>query len=109
MNVTAVALPSEPGKNQPKRLHVSNIPFRFRDPDLRAMFGVSFAQNMFFLTTNTQFMTMITVLQASVTGRILNLCFCLHGLNSYYCDQLTENLCYMKFQFLCGEFLIGNF
>lgn len=26
---------------QPKRLHVSNIPFRFRDPDLRAMFGVS--------------------------------------------------------------------
>lgn len=24
---------------QPKRLHVSNIPFRFRDPDLRAMFG----------------------------------------------------------------------
>lgn len=27
-------------KSQPKRLHVSNIPFRFRDPDLRAMFGV---------------------------------------------------------------------
>ncbi|XP_035707071.1 RNA binding protein fox-1 homolog 2 isoform X4 [Folsomia candida] len=27
------------GKHQPKRLHVSNIPFRFRDPDLRAMFG----------------------------------------------------------------------
>ncbi|XP_043238886.1 RNA binding protein fox-1 homolog 3-like [Amphibalanus amphitrite] len=26
-------------KEQPKRLHVSNIPFRFRDPDLRAMFG----------------------------------------------------------------------
>lgn len=26
---------------QPKRLHVSNIPFRFRDPDLRTMFGVS--------------------------------------------------------------------
>ncbi|XP_071963466.1 RNA binding protein fox-1 homolog 3-like isoform X3 [Antedon mediterranea] len=24
----------------PKRLHVSNIPFRFRDPDLRQMFGV---------------------------------------------------------------------
>lgn len=32
---------SDPAKNQPKRLHVSNIPFRFRDPDLRAMFGVS--------------------------------------------------------------------
>uniref|UniRef100_A0A8D9EM67 RNA binding protein fox-1 homolog 1 n=1 Tax=Cacopsylla melanoneura TaxID=428564 RepID=A0A8D9EM67_9HEMI len=33
--------PSSPdsAKNQPKRLHVSNIPFRFRDPDLRAMFG----------------------------------------------------------------------
>lgn len=28
-------------RSQPKRLHVSNIPFRFRDPDLRAMFGVS--------------------------------------------------------------------
>ena len=26
---------------QPKRLHVSNIPFRFRDPDLRQLFGVS--------------------------------------------------------------------
>ncbi|XP_039597192.1 RNA binding protein fox-1 homolog 1-like isoform X2 [Polypterus senegalus] len=26
-------------KPQPKRLHVSNIPFRFRDPDLRQMFG----------------------------------------------------------------------
>lgn len=26
--------------NQPKRLHVSNIPFRFRDPDLRQLFGV---------------------------------------------------------------------
>ncbi|XP_077980502.1 RNA binding protein fox-1 homolog 1-like isoform X3 [Glandiceps talaboti] len=25
--------------DQPKRLHVSNIPFRFRDPDLRQMFG----------------------------------------------------------------------
>ena len=28
---------------QPKRLHVSNIPFRFRDPDLRQLFGVSCA------------------------------------------------------------------
>ncbi|XP_063282406.1 RNA binding protein fox-1 homolog 2 isoform X11 [Pelobates fuscus] len=26
-------------KPTPKRLHVSNIPFRFRDPDLRQMFG----------------------------------------------------------------------
>lgn len=25
----------------PKRLHVSNIPFKFRDPDLRQLFGVS--------------------------------------------------------------------
>ena len=31
---------SKPGDNTPKRLHVSNIPFRFRDPDLRNMFGV---------------------------------------------------------------------
>ncbi|KAL7977268.1 hypothetical protein Chor_009217, partial [Crotalus horridus] len=30
---------SEENKAQPKRLHVSNIPFRFRDPDLRQMFG----------------------------------------------------------------------
>ena len=37
-----VALPQPPMKdNTPKRLHVSNIPFRFRDPDLRNMFGVS--------------------------------------------------------------------
>ncbi|XP_052737790.1 RNA binding protein fox-1 homolog 3 isoform X12 [Bicyclus anynana] len=41
------APPAPPDKNlvpvsqasQPKRLHVSNIPFRFRDPDLRNMFG----------------------------------------------------------------------
>lgn len=32
---------STENKTQPKRLHVSNIPFRFRDPDLRQMFGVS--------------------------------------------------------------------
>ncbi|XP_014387206.1 PREDICTED: RNA binding protein fox-1 homolog 3 [Myotis brandtii] len=32
--------PSDPTEKQhPKRLHVSNIPFRFRDPDLRQMFG----------------------------------------------------------------------
>ena len=30
-------LPKDDGT--PKRLHVSNIPFRFRDPDLRQMFG----------------------------------------------------------------------
>ncbi|KAG5677620.1 hypothetical protein PVAND_007362 [Polypedilum vanderplanki] len=35
---TSSSITSE-AKNQPKRLHVSNIPFRFRDPDLRAMFG----------------------------------------------------------------------
>ncbi|XP_037904845.1 RNA binding protein fox-1 homolog 2-like isoform X7 [Hermetia illucens] len=37
--VSAAALASADQKSQPKRLHVSNIPFRFRDPDLRAMFG----------------------------------------------------------------------
>ncbi|XP_055753647.1 RNA binding protein fox-1 homolog 2-like isoform X5 [Salvelinus fontinalis] len=30
---------SAEAKGTPKRLHVSNIPFRFRDPDLRQMFG----------------------------------------------------------------------
>jgi hypothetical protein len=30
------------GDNAGRRLHVSNIPFRFRDPDLRAMFSVCF-------------------------------------------------------------------
>jgi hypothetical protein len=36
--------------SQPKRLHVSNIPFRFRDPDLRNMFGVRI---MLLLQSNT--------------------------------------------------------
>lgn len=36
--LASALVPSEQ-KSQPKRLHVSNIPFRFRDPDLRAMFG----------------------------------------------------------------------
>ena len=41
---TAAESPTTTGSNAaqtavPKRLHVSNIPFRFRDPDLRAMFG----------------------------------------------------------------------
>ncbi|XP_053623217.1 RNA binding protein fox-1 homolog 1-like isoform X4 [Plodia interpunctella] len=43
----SAAQPTSPDKtlvpvsqaSQPKRLHVSNIPFRFRDPDLRNMFG----------------------------------------------------------------------
>ncbi len=34
-------LPAPNPTTTPKRLHVSNIPFRFRDPDLRNMFGVS--------------------------------------------------------------------
>ncbi|XP_056609062.1 RNA binding protein fox-1 homolog 3-like isoform X2 [Triplophysa dalaica] len=34
-----VMLSDSTEKQQPKRLHVSNIPFRFRDPDLRQMFG----------------------------------------------------------------------
>ncbi|XP_042150538.1 RNA binding protein fox-1 homolog 3 isoform X11 [Ixodes scapularis] len=38
--VAAAAGAAEAAKNgQPKRLHVSNIPFRFRDPDLRQLFG----------------------------------------------------------------------
>ncbi|XP_073944093.1 RNA-binding Fox protein 1 isoform X2 [Choristoneura fumiferana] len=43
-NANAVANPDKAlvpvsQASQPKRLHVSNIPFRFRDPDLRNMFG----------------------------------------------------------------------
>ena len=35
--------------NQPKRLHVSNIPFRFRDPDLRQLFGVKVVIKFFMM------------------------------------------------------------
>ncbi|XP_063052130.1 RNA binding protein fox-1 homolog 2 isoform X2 [Engraulis encrasicolus] len=37
--VVAVIEDHSDSKVTPKRLHVSNIPFRFRDPDLRQMFG----------------------------------------------------------------------
>ncbi|XP_022084758.1 RNA binding protein fox-1 homolog 3-like isoform X4 [Acanthaster planci] len=36
---TVPALPAAKPGETPKRLHVSNIPFRFRDPDLRVLFG----------------------------------------------------------------------
>lgn len=40
--VAAFAQPPLPTvANHAKRLHVSNIPFRFREPDLRQLFGVS--------------------------------------------------------------------
>ncbi|NP_999911.2 RNA binding protein fox-1 homolog 2 [Danio rerio] len=38
-NAVAIREDSSEAKGTPKRLHVSNIPFRFRDPDLRQMFG----------------------------------------------------------------------
>ncbi|XP_035209010.1 RNA binding protein fox-1 homolog 2-like isoform X4 [Stegodyphus dumicola] len=38
-SVTTTATTDATKVNQPKRLHVSNIPFRFRDPDLRQLFG----------------------------------------------------------------------
>ncbi|XP_072102863.1 RNA binding protein fox-1 homolog 3-like isoform X1 [Mobula birostris] len=38
-DTTQLSQESEDNKVQAKRLHVSNIPFRFRDPDLRQMFG----------------------------------------------------------------------
>uniref|UniRef100_A0A182WHS7 RRM domain-containing protein n=1 Tax=Anopheles minimus TaxID=112268 RepID=A0A182WHS7_9DIPT len=38
-SVAAAVAALTDSKSQPKRLHVSNIPFRFRDPDLRTMFG----------------------------------------------------------------------
>ncbi|XP_055933826.1 RNA binding protein fox-1 homolog 3-like isoform X11 [Argiope bruennichi] len=37
--VTTIPATDATKVNQPKRLHVSNIPFRFRDPDLRQLFG----------------------------------------------------------------------
>ena len=40
-NNNGALLPAPNPQTTPKRLHVSNIPFRFRDPDLRNMFGVS--------------------------------------------------------------------
>ncbi|KAG4066361.1 hypothetical protein HA402_000585 [Bradysia odoriphaga] len=39
VSTSLAVIASSDSKNQPKRLHVSNIPFRFRDPDLRSMFG----------------------------------------------------------------------
>ncbi|TRY66697.1 hypothetical protein DNTS_011625 [Danionella cerebrum] len=41
MTMTVLSGSEDPSdaKGTPKRLHVSNIPFRFRDPDLRQMFG----------------------------------------------------------------------
>ncbi|XP_072159182.1 RNA binding protein fox-1 homolog 2 isoform X7 [Bemisia tabaci] len=38
-SVVASIAQDNASKNPPKRLHVSNIPFRFREPDLRSMFG----------------------------------------------------------------------
>ncbi|XP_064423462.1 RNA binding protein fox-1 homolog 3 [Latimeria chalumnae] len=38
-DISQLQSPENTEKQQPKRLHVSNIPFRFRDPDLRQMFG----------------------------------------------------------------------
>ncbi|XP_041088309.1 RNA binding protein fox-1 homolog 1-like isoform X1 [Polyodon spathula] len=39
LSQNAAGQEDDSSKPQPKRLHVSNIPFRFRDPDLRQMFG----------------------------------------------------------------------
>ncbi|MGH0177653.1 UNVERIFIED_CONTAM: hypothetical protein FKN15_006971 [Acipenser sinensis] len=39
LSQNAAGQEEDSSKPQPKRLHVSNIPFRFRDPDLRQMFG----------------------------------------------------------------------
>lgn len=39
INNNGPLLPAPNPQTTPKRLHVSNIPFRFRDPDLRNMFG----------------------------------------------------------------------
>ena len=46
-NNNGALLPAPNPQTTPKRLHVSNIPFRFRDPDLRNMFGVSITLYIF--------------------------------------------------------------
>lgn len=63
-SITTTATTDATKVNQPKRLHVSNIPFRFRDPDLRQLFGVrptllsvfnfsnNFALDFFFIQKN---------------------------------------------------------
>ena len=50
-NNNGALLPAPNPQTTPKRLHVSNIPFRFRDPDLRNMFGVSITLYIFTHTT----------------------------------------------------------
>lgn len=40
----SAALAASLAANGPKRLHVSNIPFRFREADLRQLLGVSFCE-----------------------------------------------------------------
>lgn len=52
-SITTTATTDATKVNQPKRLHVSNIPFRFRDPDLRQLFGVS--PSPFYFSNNFTF------------------------------------------------------
>lgn len=54
--VTPVSAAVAEQKSQPKRLHVSNIPFRFREPDLRVMFGVSIKFNLIHPNQSLKFM-----------------------------------------------------
>ena len=54
----------QPGDNTPKRLHVSNIPFRFRDPDLRNLFGVSATNFCYQLQTNIYMFESATIFHA---------------------------------------------
>ena len=89
----------QPGDNTPKRLHVSNIPFRFRDPDLRNLFGVSATNFCYQLFKQT--FTCLKVQQFSIQSRecrtqhmlffgdsVFMLCMHLMQLHSWFLPQL---------------------
>lgn len=70
--------------NQQKRLHVSNIPFRFRDPDLRTMFGVSALINHFYAPIVSHLITYSFCLQQF--GTILDVEIIFNERGSKVCD-----------------------
>lgn len=70
----------------PKRLHVSNIPFRFRDADLKNMFGVSIPNVLSII--RVIFVVYITMLNDYIDMTIV--CSRIQKENYYrnmYCDK----------------------
>jgi len=74
---------------QPKRLHVSNIPFRFRDPDLRQLFGVMFFKLVLLYSVNCWCSTELKLLSRCRNG-ILNIF--LVSLNSASSSQMVADI-----------------